>query len=70
MVLHGIAVRMGSWARQDDANDTPQSVCEFQDWFHLKWLKANPGLSKFTENEESHIFCLGIIRIVLLSLFS
>ena len=32
-------------AHQDDSNDTPQSVCEFQVGFPLLRIKAYPGLS-------------------------
>ena len=32
-------------AHQDDSNDTPQPICEFQVGFHLLLIKAYPGLS-------------------------
>ena len=32
-------------AHQDDSNDTPQPICEFQVGFPLLWIKAYPGLS-------------------------
>ena len=36
-----------SWKRayQNDSNDTPQPICEFQVDFPLLWIKADPGLS-------------------------
>ena len=30
---------------QDNLNDTPQPICEFQVGFPLLWIKAYPGLS-------------------------
>ena len=35
------------WERvhQDDSNDTPQPISEFQVDFPLLWIKAYPGLS-------------------------
>ena len=35
------------WERthQDDSNDTPQPICEFQVNFPLLWIKDYPGLS-------------------------
>ena len=35
------------WERthQDNSNDTPQHICEFQVGFPLLWIKAYPGLS-------------------------
>ena len=33
------------WAHQDDSNDTPQPIGEFQFDFPLLWIKAYPGLS-------------------------
>ena len=35
----------GERAHQDDLNDTPQPICEFQVDFPLLWIKAYPGLS-------------------------
>ena len=32
-------------AHQDDSNDTPQSIREFQVGFPLLWIKAYPSLS-------------------------
>ena len=32
-------------AHQDDSNDTPQPICEFQVDFPLLWIKDYPGLS-------------------------
>ena len=32
-------------AHQDDSNDTPQPIREFQVGFPLLWIKAYPGLS-------------------------
>ena len=32
-------------AHQDDSNDTPQPICEFQVDFPLLWIKDHPGLS-------------------------
>ena len=32
-------------AHQNDSNDTPQHICEFQVGFSLLWIKAYPGLS-------------------------
>ena len=31
-------------AHQDDSNDTPQPICEFQVDFPLLWIKDSPGL--------------------------
>ena len=44
------SVRIGfgtamKWAHQDDSNDTPQPICEFQVDFPLLWIKDYPGLS-------------------------
>ena len=32
-------------AHQEDSNDTPQPICEFQVDFPLLWIKDYPGLS-------------------------
>ena len=31
------------WAHQDDSNDTPQPICEFQVDIPLLWIKDYPG---------------------------
>ena len=43
-----ISVRIGfdtamKTAHQDDSNDTPQPICEFQVGFPLLWIKDKPG---------------------------
>jgi len=32
-------------AHQEDSNNTPQPICDFQVGFPLLWIKAYPGLS-------------------------
>ena len=43
-------------AHQDDLNDTPQPICEFQVDFPSLWNKDYPGLSTVKGNPlETHI---------------
>ena len=35
-----------SRGNQNDSHDTPHSMCEFQAYLLLLWIKAYPGISK------------------------